>query len=105
MTSSTLDRPGTDHDRLLPVFAIRAELEANADRATLERFAAEVEHAIRVAAQAGTVEPVNDVLRDWLRIALAVQDEAYSGLAREERGRRGKELVERWIQVNASRAA
>lgn len=105
MTSSTLPRPGTDHDGLLPVFAIRAELEANADQATLNRFGGEVEHAIRVAADEGSVEPVNRVLRGWLRIALTAQDESYFALSRDDRGQRGEQLVERWIRVNAGHAA
>jgi hypothetical protein len=105
MTSSTLHRPGTDHDELLPVFAIRAELEVNADQATLNRFGAEVEHAIRVAADEGSVEPVNGVLRTWLRIALTAQDESYFALSRDDRGRRGEQLIERWVQVNSGRAA
>lgn len=102
MTAPTLHHPGTDN-ALLPVFAIRAELEANADQATLARFGAEVERAIRVAAQAGTVAPVNDVLRDWLRVALVAQDlDGYAGLPREARARRGEQLVDRWIQVNTA---
>jgi len=106
MTSSTLHRPGTDHGTLLPVFAIRAELETISDRATMREFALEVEAAIQVAAGKGSVEPVNEVLRAWLRIALTGQDMAnYASLDRAERGRRGEELVDRWIQANAPHAA
>lgn len=105
MTAPTLHHRDTDN-ALLPVFAIRAELEANADRVSLEHFGAEVEHAIRVAARAGTVAPVNDVLRDWLRVALVAQDlDGYAGLPREARAQRGKELADRWIQANAGHAA
>jgi len=106
MSAPTLGRPGTVSAELLPVFAIRAELEPLADRATMREFARQVEDGIRAAAESGSFEAINTVLLGWLRIALTGQDlpNGYARLGRTERSARGAELVERWLQVNAAAA-
>lgn len=105
MTAPTLHHPDTDN-ALLPVFAIRAELEAVSDRATMREFAREVEDGIRAAAESGSFEAINKSLVNWLRIALTCQDlkNGYARLDRAERGRRGVELVDCWLRVNAGAA-
>jgi hypothetical protein len=105
MSAPTLDRPGTASAELLPVFAIRAELEAVSDRATMREFAKQVEDGIRAAADSGSFEAINATLRDWLRIALVAQGiDTYAKLGREQREARGADLVDRWLSINAQSA-
>jgi hypothetical protein len=105
MTSSTLHRPGIDHGGLLPVFAIRAELDPVADRATMREFARQVEDGIRAAAESGSFEEINKVLREWLGIALTAQNlGAHVALDRAARRANLDTLVERWVQVNVHAA-
>lgn len=95
-----LDRPGTDADELLPIFAIRAELEAVSDSATLREFGREVEDGVRAAAHSGSLTEVNDVLRNWLGIALAGQALGeHVRLSRAERGAHRDRLVGQWLQA------
>lgn len=105
MAAPTLHRAEADRDALLPMFAVRAELEANADTATLEAFGHAVQRGIQAAAETGTVAPVNEVLRTWLRIAFVAQDSAtHIRLSPAEREQRLARLMEHWLQANGDQS-
>lgn len=89
---------------LLPVFAIHAELARSPGTGLLDSFAQNVERDIRVAAAKGSLEQLNQTLRMWLWIALAVQDlkRGFGDLDEVAQQARGDYLVERWLKKHAT---
>lgn len=99
MTAPSIERPRTDQPEPMPsVFAVRAELEANADSATLAFFGREVDAAIRHAADTGSFDRLAATLRRWLGIALQAKNpELLSGLDINGRGELQARLVREWL--------
>ncbi len=99
MTAPTIERRHAEHPEPLPsVFAVRAELEANADSGTLSFFEAQVDAAIRHAADTGSFTQLGATLRSWLGIALQAKNpDLLSGLDINGRGALQQRLVSEWL--------
>lgn len=99
MTAPTIERRHAEHPEPLPsVFAVRAELEPNADAGTLAFFETQVDAAIRHAADTGSFTRLGETLRSWLGIALQAKNpDLLSGLDIHGRGALQRRLVSEWL--------
>jgi hypothetical protein len=95
VTTLTVDHGRATHpNRLLPVFAVRAELEQHSDLAHFDR---EVDAAIEHAAATGSFARLHEVLRAWLGVALSAKNaDQHCRVPFEQRGENLERMIRTW---------